>query len=137
MRPVGSAEALEARRRVAARMFALGHTNVDGAAACGALLSGVKAWKRAWREGGEAALASRPHPGPEPRLSIEDLEQLERTLLAGARKSGFNSDLWTCLRVAEVIQQEFGVSYHPDHVVAHPPQAGLDLPEARAEGSRA
>jgi transposase len=92
-------------------MFALGHTNVDIAAACGVSLSGVKAWKRAWREGGEAALAVRPHPGPEPRLSLENLEQLERALLSGAKKAGFDSDLWTCARVAEVIEQRFGVSY--------------------------
>ena len=88
-------------------MFALGETNVAVAAACGASLSGVKAWKRAWREGGEAALAARPHPGPEPRLSIEDLERLERILLAGARKAGFDSDLWTCARVVEVMPRQY------------------------------
>jgi transposase len=134
MRPTGSAEALEARRRVAARMFALGHGNLEVAAACGASLSGVKAWKRAWREGGEAALAARPHPGPDPRLSLEDLERLERILLAGARKAGFDSDLWTCARVAELIQHRFGVSYHPDHVsrILHKLGWSCQKPERRA-----
>jgi transposase len=115
-------------------MFVLGHSNVDVAAACGASLSGVKAWKRAWREGGEAALAARPHPGPEPRLSIENLEQLERVLLGGARKAGFDSDLWTCSRVAEVIEQRFGVSYHPDHVsrILHKLGWSCQKPERRA-----
>jgi transposase len=134
MRPEGSAEALEARRRVAARMFALGQTNVAVAAACGASLSAVKAWKRAWREGGEAALAARPHPGPEPRLSLDGLERLERVLLAGALKAGFDSDLWTCPRVAEVIQRQFGVVYHPDHVsrILHKLGWSCQKPERRA-----
>lgn len=128
MRPTGSAEALEARRRVAARKFALGHGNLDVAAACGDSLSGVKAWKRAWREGGEAALAARPHPGPEPRLSIEDLERLERILLSGAKKAGFDSDLWTCSRVADVIEQQFGaidvrLSYFHNAECRHDPLA--------------
>jgi transposase len=90
--------------------------NLNVAAACGASLSGVKAWERAWREGREAALAARPHHGPEPRLPLENLEHWSGMLRRGSRKAGFDLDLWTCSRVADVIEQQFGVSYHPDHV---------------------
>ncbi|MFC1530037.1 winged helix-turn-helix domain-containing protein [Gemmatimonadota bacterium] len=37
-------------------------------------------------------------------------------LLKGARIAGFPTDLWTCPRVVKVIQKQFGVSYHVDHV---------------------
>jgi transposase len=34
----------------------------------------------------------------------------------GAEAYGFRGEVWTCARVAKVIQQEFGVSYHRGHV---------------------
>jgi transposase len=61
-------------------------------------------------------LVAKPHLGPEPRLTDDDLVRLEKLLLAGAHKAGFPSDLWTCPRVADVIQQRFGVEYHPAHI---------------------
>lgn len=30
--------------------------------------------------------------------------------------AGFDTDLWTCPRVTQVIAQTFGVRYHVDHV---------------------
>jgi transposase len=36
--------------------------------------------------------------------------------LAGPRKAGYPTELWTCQRVAEVIAKKFHVEYHPDHV---------------------
>jgi hypothetical protein len=94
MRPTGSAEQLEARRMVAARLFALGKSNSEVAEACGVSLSSVKLGKRAWKSGGTAGLAAKPHLGPEPLLSDDDLVRLEKLLLAGAHKAGFASDLW-------------------------------------------
>jgi hypothetical protein len=35
--------------------------------------------------------------------------------LAGAREAGFDNDLWTCRRVAQLIVRRFGVFYHADH----------------------
>ena len=116
MRPKGSAEQLEARRMVAARLFALGKTNPFVAEACGVSLSAVKLWKQAWKKQGAAGLAAKPHPGSQAWLSSNDLIRLEKLLLAGAHKAGFASDLWTCPRVAEVIEQRFGVKYHPANV---------------------
>ena len=80
------------------------------------------------------ALAARPHLGPEPRPSLENLEHLERVLLGGARKAGLDSDLWTCSRVAELIQRRFGVSYHPDYVsrILHKLGWSCQKPERRA-----
>ena len=46
MRPKGTAKELEARRKVAARMFELGKSLREVAEACGVSLTAVKLWKR-------------------------------------------------------------------------------------------
>ena len=38
------------------------------------------------------------------------------TLLRGAEAFGFSGDVWTCERVAKVIEREFGVRYHPEYI---------------------
>jgi len=116
MRPKGTAKELEARRKVAARMFELGKSLREVAESCGVSLTSVKNWKRAWKEGGADALEAKPHPGREPRLSAAELKRLEKHLLAGAHQAGFASDWWSCPRVATLIERRFGVKYHPDHV---------------------
>lgn len=69
-----------------------------------------------WRKGGMAALAAKPHPGPTPKLSSEQKQELLTILKAGPIASGFKTELWTCGRVAKVVRKKFCVSYHPDHM---------------------
>jgi len=37
-------------------------------------------------------------------------------LLKGPKALGYQTPRWTCLRVADLIQREFGVRYHAGHV---------------------
>ena len=61
--------------------------------------------------------AGRPDPpGPPAKLTPVQLRQLERALFKGARGHGFDEELWTLRRVAEVIWRLAGVRYHPGHV---------------------
>jgi transposase len=62
------------------------------------------------------ALAAKPHLGPRPRLTAEQLQELERLLLQGAKAHGWHNDLWSAHRVAEVVSRRFGVEYHVEHV---------------------
>ena len=55
-------------------------------------------------------------PAAGPRLSTDQLDQVEQALLAGARAHGYDTDLWTLARVAQVIQQQTGITHHPGHV---------------------
>jgi transposase len=82
----------------------------------GVSLSSAKRWRRAVEKGGMDALKAKPHPGRKPRLSPKQKRQLVEILLAGPRKSGYPTDLWTCPRVAEVVAKRFHVEYHPDYV---------------------
>lgn len=73
-------------------------------------------WHAAWKEGGVEALAGAGRTGRKPKLSGEQLCQLEAILLSGVPAAGFETDLWTLKRIAGVIRREFGVKFHVGHV---------------------
>lgn len=116
MRTKGTAAELEVRRRIAARLFTEDVTLADIARCVDASVSSVRRWKKAWKTGGAAALAAKPHPGPRAKLSQDQQEQLCDLLVAGARASGYDTDLWTCRRVTALIERHFGIAYHFNHV---------------------
>jgi transposase len=49
-------------------------------------------------------------------LDAQQHAQLVALLLEGPAVFGFRGEVWTCQRVAHVIQVQFGVVYHPAHV---------------------
>jgi transposase len=107
---------LEARRRKAVALLAEGQTLSAVAEQVKSSVSSVQRWRDAVAAEGEKALVAKPHPGPKSRLSRQQQQQLLKTLARGARRSGFATELWTCARVAQVIETRFGVSYHTDYV---------------------
>lgn len=115
MRPIGSASELEVRRRLAVGMLAQGKSVTEVARLVGATHPSVIRWREMLRRGGQEALKGKPHPGPRPRLTPLQRDRLVKFLLKGPREAGYTTDLWTCARVAEVIERRFGVHYHPDH----------------------
>jgi transposase len=134
MRPHGSPEVLEARRRIAARLLVQGDTLTKVAAAVGADRSSVKRWKAALERCGEDGLAGKPHPGPQPRLTPRDRRCLVEALLAGADCWGFPTPEWSCARVKLLIERLFQTSYHVDYVGTLLHQLGWSAqkPEHRA-----
>ena len=116
MRPKGSAEALEMRRMIAARLLQMGKGIREVARMVGVSPSSVLRWKKALQRGGIEALKAKPHPGKPPKLSDEQKRELEAILRKGPLAAGFPTDLWTLKRVAIVIERHFGVKYHPSHV---------------------
>src|SRR6267142_1152005 len=59
---------------------------------------------------------SRPSPGPPPKLDPVQVRLIPDFLSHGAEAYGFRGEVWTCARVAKVIEEEFGVAYHKAHV---------------------
>jgi transposase len=86
------------------------------AEALGVTEAAVSQWIKIGRVEGSDALRSKPRPGPAARLSTVQVKWLLTLLERGATSFGFVGDLWTCARIARVIEQEFGVRYHPAHV---------------------
>jgi transposase len=116
MRPKGSAEALEVRRRIAANLLAEGRGIREVARLVKASPASVLEWKRALEEGGLEALKPKPHAGRKAKLSLEQRAELEQILLQGPMASGFKTEMWSLPRVAKVIEHHFGVKHHPGHV---------------------
>jgi transposase len=115
MRPIGTAEELQRRRLRAVELVEQGESPDDVARFLGCGRSSVYTWvKRAKQSLG--ALAAKPHPGPQPRLTDDQLRELEGLLLKGAGAHGFRTELWTAARAAELIRRHFKVSFHPEHV---------------------
>jgi transposase len=72
----------------------------------------VYQWRRAWRAGGEAALASNGPGGSGCRLDEDQLARLGAALDAGPAACGWDQDQrWTLARVAALIARLFGVDY--------------------------
>jgi transposase len=78
----------------------------------------VSVWHARFKHGGIEALRSRGPTGPTPRLSDQQLGQVEQALLEGAAANGFVGELWTLERIALVIERLTGVRHHPAHVWA-------------------
>ena len=115
MRPIGTAEELERRRRWAVELVKRGEAPATVARFLGCGRSSVYTWVKADRESAET-LDARPHAGPKPRLTDEQILELEGLLLKGAVAHGWHNELWSAHRVAEVIRRHFGVEYHTEHV---------------------
>ena len=114
----GSLSPTAARRRrlQADRLFAQGLPQAEVARRLGVSRQTASRWHARWLKGGRAGLAGPGRWGRPSRLSDRDWQRVERALLAGAEAHGFDTDLWTLPRIAEVIWRTCGVSYHPGHV---------------------
>jgi len=76
----------------------------------------VSRWMDEFRDGGREALKKAGRAGRKPELTEADRQRLEDLLLQGPEKLGYETPLWTCARVAHLIEDEFGVAYHRGHV---------------------
>jgi transposase len=116
MRPSGDPAVVEQRRRRAIALLRSGHKPVEVASMLGVDRRSVRRWNAACREHGLRALRSRRNTGRPAKLDDQQRAQLRSTLIGGAIRVGFPTDLWTCPRVAATIRKLFGVSYHVDHL---------------------
>jgi len=116
MRPFGSPQLLEARRRKAMELLDSGLSLREVARRMRCHASAVMRWRDARKRHGETGLCARPAPGRPPKLTRADKRRLVRVLLRGAMANGYQTELWTTARIAEVIDRTFGVRYHRDHI---------------------
>ena len=132
MRPSGSPELLEARRKIAARLFERGMSLTEVAAVVGSSVSSAHRWRNAWKHGSK--LRSKPHPGRVPKLSAHQRTELVAALTRGTRCWGYAPDGWTGPLVRDMIQRLFAVDFHPEYVPRLLHQLGWSpqQPEQRA-----
>jgi transposase len=106
----------EYRRRRVWEMYGQGYTQRAIAQALGLSQGGVSQILQRVRAEGEAALRGRKAPGGQAKLTLAQKGRLLEMLAQGAEAFGFHGDVWTCERVAHLIETEFGVHYHADYI---------------------
>jgi len=110
-----TAEGRARRERVrlqAAEMFARDADPVQIAGSLRVSTKSVYQWRRAWRAGGAAALASKGPGGSACRLGDGQVAQLRAALEAGPAAFGWGEDQrWTLARAAALATRLFGVTY--------------------------
>jgi len=110
-------EALEKRRLKAINLLEKGDLNLSEVARrLKVCRQTVSRWAEQFQAGGKKALQKAARAGRKPELTEADGQRLQELLLQGPEKLSYETPLWTCARVAHLIQKEFGVEYHPGHV---------------------
>jgi transposase len=109
-------KALERRRLEGLRLFEQGLNQSEVARQLKVCSQSVSRWAKTLQEKGEKGLKAAGRAGRLPLLTVEQRQQLEKQLLQGPEKLGYETPLWTCPRVADLIEREFSVSYHAGHV---------------------
>jgi transposase len=135
MRPIGTAAELQRRRIRAVELVAQGESPEDVAHFLGCGRSSVYTWVKLAKESAEN-LAAKPHAGPKPRLDDAQLQRVETLLKQGAKAHGWRTELWTAARVADLIERQLKVSFHPEHVrkiLKHRLRWTSQKPEERAK----
>ena len=125
------------RRKRAFELHAQGWSQHRIARALGASQAAVSRWLASGRWQGSVP----ERRGVKPRLEAKRLRQLPDLLSHGAEVWGFRGELWTCARVAAVIQEELGGGYSRAHVsrllnaLAWTPQRPIERASQRDEAA--
>ena len=109
-----SREAKERRRLKAGRLFKAGVPQAQVARRLKVTPAAVHGWYHAWKERGIRGLKSKGQTGFPSRMTDADRTVLKRAIMRGARKFGYETDLWTLERMSAVIKRvcrkSFGIT---------------------------
>jgi transposase len=108
--------ALEKRRLAASKLFGEQLNNSEIGRRLKVSNQTVSRWRKEHQRGGESALRAAGRAGRLPSLSETEKARLVGLLQEGPERLGYETPLWTCPRVADLIEQTFEVKYHPGHV---------------------
>jgi transposase len=107
---------LEYRRWLAVRRVADGYSTQEVADFLGVDSSTVRRWLAAFRARGGAGLEARPVSGRPGKLTSTQEKIALRWLAESPMHHGFETELWTAARLAQLIREEFGVGLNPRYL---------------------
>ena len=93
--------------------------------------SRVSEWLRNYEQHGYEGLLEGYRSGRESELSFHQKQTLGDLIDSGPVAYGYLSGVWTSPMVARVIEEEFGVPYHPGHVRRLLHQLGFSVQRPR------
>ena len=108
--------ALERRRFQAVELLKQGFNQSETARRVKVCSQTVSRWAGQVAEHGAQALKKAGRAGRKPLLTSAQKRRLEQLLLQGPERMGYETPLWTSQRVAQLIEEEFGIGYHAGHV---------------------
>jgi len=94
----------------------------------------VKRWLNTYRaQGVWALLAKGPYHGKKPRLSDQQMQELDDMIEAGLEANGLDTGVWTSPIIAELVRRRFGVTYHPSQIrrILHKLGFSIQYPKQR------
>ena len=109
-------EDMETRRLAAAQELLAGVTQSQIARRYGVSRTTASRWNRSIVHKGVEALHRRRATGRPSRLTADQVEGIRQMYFEGAMANGFPTDRWTTGRLAQAIEQRFGIHYDQDHV---------------------
>jgi transposase len=118
MRTTGSPEILEYRRRLAVERVCEGYSCQEVADFLGVAPSSVRRWIAAFRCQGAAGLAAQAVPGRPAKLTSTQERIVLRWLDDNPTEHGFATELWTAGRLAQLIEQEWGIAFNEHYLCA-------------------
>lgn len=76
----------------------------------------VPIWINNWNEYGADGLLEGHRSGRQSQLSPEDKVKLGDIIESGPVACGLNTGVWTSKIITQIIEEEFGIGFHPGHV---------------------
>lgn len=125
--PRMDAQQREARRMEAVARLRAGVSAPVVAADLGVAPNTVYTWGKLARLGGKKALKAVRKSGRPLKLGREHWKTLKRMILRGPNACGFERELWTLPMIKELIEREFAVEYHDDHLSKFVRRLGLSV----------
>ena len=126
-----------AKRLRAVMMNSEGHTSGELAQILQAPRSKVSEWLQRYQTDGIDGLLEGVRSGRPAELTEKQQQQLGDILDSGPVAYGLDSGIWTSPMIAWVIEEEFGVQYHPGHVRKLLPAWGFSVQRPRRILARA
>lgn len=100
-----------------------GDTRKQAGNRVGISLSTTQRWARAWNDGGVEGLRPSFGGGRPPKLSTAQFEELCALLEEGQP--------WTSQQIVQLIEDHYGVTYHPAHLSRKLREAGMNYAKPR------
>lgn len=97
----------------------------------------VNRWLQWYDKLGAEGLRTRIAPGPAPRLTQDQQDELIGTIEAGPQAVGFTSGVWTGPMLGDWIYRRFGVRYHTHYVPELLHQLGFSVQRPRKRLAKA
>jgi transposase len=116
MRDKGSPAELEHRRLLAVQRVLEGYSTEEVAEFLDVDPRSVRRWVAAYRRGSGPSLLSRPASGRPRKLTTTQAKIVRRRLADSPTEHGFDTELWTAPRLAQLIREEFGIPLHPKYL---------------------